>query len=86
LACRSSGKALALLQEWATVVQPTVEVIAVEGDEDDNRILECCLECNAHYLITGDQRDLLPLQTFQGTRIVNAATFLRELAALELSG
>jgi uncharacterized protein len=79
-------RTLALLQEWATVVQPTVEVTAVEGDEDDNRILECCLECNAQYLVTGDQRDLLPLQTIQGTRIINAATFLREFVALELLG
>jgi putative PIN family toxin of toxin-antitoxin system len=69
--------------QWVRVVEPTARVTVIQRKDSDNRILECCLECSAHYLITGDQRDLLPLQTFQGTRIMNAATFLQELAALE---
>jgi putative PIN family toxin of toxin-antitoxin system len=74
------------LYQWARVVEPRARVTVTQRQDSDNRVLECCLECNAQYLITGDQRDLLPLQTFQGTRIMNAATFLRELADLELPG
>jgi predicted nucleic acid-binding protein len=79
-------EAVADIRQWVRVVEPRARVTVIQRKDSDNRILECCLECNAHYLVTGDQRDLLPLQTFQGTRIVNAATFLREFVALELSG
>jgi putative PIN family toxin of toxin-antitoxin system len=75
--------AVADIYQWAMVVEPTSRVTVIQRKDSDNRILECCLECEAQYLITGDQRDLLPLQTFQGTRIMNAASFLRELANLE---
>jgi uncharacterized protein len=78
-------EAVANVYHWVRMIEPTSSVGVIQRKDSDNRILECCLECQAQYLITGDQRDLLPLQTFQGTRIMNAATFLRELADLELS-
>jgi uncharacterized protein len=78
-------EAVANVYHWVRMIEPTSSVGGIQRKDSDNRILECCLECQAQYLITGDQRDLLPLQTFQGTRIMNAATFLRELADLELS-
>ena len=68
-------------RQWANLVEPTVVVQGVCRDDDDNRILECCLECNADYLVTGDN-DLLVLGEFQGTRIVSAAAFLRIYAEL----
>jgi putative PIN family toxin of toxin-antitoxin system len=76
-------RVLANIQFWATVVEPTQAVTAVHTDPDDNNILECCLESQADYLVTGDRRDLLPLGSFQNTRIINAAAFLREMTLLE---
>lgn len=64
------------IPQWATIVEPTTPVSLISRNPDDNRILECCLEVNAHYLITGDRRDLLPLGSFRGTSIVTAAEFL----------
>ena len=64
------------LRQWVNLVEPTVEVRGVARDDDDNHILACCLEVAADYLITGD-RDLLVLNEFRGTIIVNGATFLR---------
>lgn len=64
------------LRQWVNLVEPTVAVEGVARDDDDNPILACCLEVAADYLITGD-RDLLVLNEFQGTIIVNGATFLR---------
>lgn len=69
-------RTLVLLREWATIVDPAAGVAVIAGDESDNRILECCLEVGADYLVTGDQ-DLLPLQTFQETTIMNAGGFLQ---------
>lgn len=64
------------LRQWVNLVEPTVVVEGIARDDDDNHILACCLEVAADYLITGDN-DLLVLESFEGTRIVNAATFLR---------
>ena len=64
------------LRQWVNLVEPTVAVEGVARDDDDNHILACCLEVAADYLITGD-RDLLVLNEFRGTIIVNGATFLR---------
>ena len=66
---------------WARVVEPVTTLSVIERNDADNRILECCLECHADYLVTGDRRDLLPLRNFRGTAIVNAADFLRLFAA-----
>ncbi len=64
------------IRSWATIVEPRMRVSVIQREEADNRILECALESEAHYLITGDQRDLLPLREFQGVRIVRATEFL----------
>lgn len=64
------------LRQWVNLVEPTVAVQGVARDDDDNHILSCCLEVAADYLVTGDN-DLLVLESFEGTPIVNAAAFLR---------
>ena len=69
-------RTIAQIPQWATIVDPTIPVSLISRNPADDRILECCLESNAHYLITGDRRDLLPLGSFQGTSIVTAAEFL----------
>ena len=64
------------LLQWAKMVVPTVAVQGVCRDADDDRILECSLQANANYLVTGD-RDLLVLNEFRGAVIVSGAEFLR---------
>ena len=64
------------LRRWVNMVEPAVAVRGIARDDNDNPILACCLEVAADYLITGD-RDLLVLNEFRGTVIVNGATFLR---------
>ena len=58
---------------------PYRKVDIVKNDEADNRILECALEAQAHYLVSGDKRHLLPLKKFEGIRIVSPAEFLEFL-------
>ena len=62
--------------QWARLIEPSTPPVSASRDPADNPILECCLECRADYLVTGDRRDLLPLRSFRGTTIVNAAAFL----------
>ncbi len=68
---------IADIREWAELVEPSTPAVSVGRDPADNPILECCLECRADYLVTGDRRDLLPLGNFRGTVILNAAAFLQ---------
>jgi len=49
--------------------------IAVIAHEPDNRILECAMEGQADYIISGDKH-LLDLKTYQGIKIVTLAEFL----------
>jgi putative PIN family toxin of toxin-antitoxin system len=52
---------------------------AVPRDPDDNMVLECAIEGNAQYIVTGD-KDLLTLKTFHDIQIVTASDFLKVLA------
>lgn len=67
---------IAHILRWSTIVEPTSPVTLISRNPPDDRILECCLEADADFLVTGDKRDLLPLGHFGGTSIVTAAEFL----------
>ena len=71
--------ALGRLRDAATLVEPPRRPPAVEGNEGDNRVLECAVEASADFLVTGDRRHLLPLGEHHGTRIENAPRFLSSL-------
>jgi len=49
-------------------------------DDDDNRILECAIEGEAHYIVTGD-RDLLELPAVSQYTILKVDEFLRIMQA-----
>jgi putative PIN family toxin of toxin-antitoxin system len=61
------------------VVHVPKALTAVCRDPDDNMVLECAVEGNAQYIVSGD-KDLLELKEFRGIRIVRAAEFLNLLA------
>ncbi|KJR43720.1 protein of unknown function DUF132 [Candidatus Magnetoovum chiemensis] len=52
----------------------TIDVI--KTDPDDNKYLECAVEGNANYIVSGDYH-LLELESFQGIGIVTPAEFLK---------
>lgn len=47
-------------------------------DKDDNKFLDCAIEANAIYIVTGDQ-DLLVLTEFQNTKIITAKEFVTKI-------
>ena len=70
---------LAVLRDTATILSPPPVVSAIADDHADNRVLECAVFASADYLITGARKHLLPLETFQGVRILRAPDFLKIL-------
>jgi len=52
---------------------------AVPRDPEDNMVLECAIEGQAQYVVSGDN-DLLVLKEFRGIQIVRASDFLKGLA------
>jgi putative PIN family toxin of toxin-antitoxin system len=52
----------------------------VKSDPTDDLFLATALAGGARVLVSGDRRHLLPLKEYAGVRIIDAATFARELA------
>jgi len=50
----------------------------ISRDIDDNKILQCGVEGNVDYIITGD-KDLLVLDNYKNIRIVNSSEYLNIL-------
>lgn len=65
------------LKTFSTLVNPGIR-ISVVSCEPDNRILECALEAQANYIITGDHH-LLDLKTYQEIKILTPAESLLEM-------
>jgi putative PIN family toxin of toxin-antitoxin system len=57
-------------------IRPKIKVSVVKEKDDDNRILECAIEGNAQYLISGDKKHLLPLKQYQGIKILSPAQLM----------
>lgn len=74
--------ALGALRNAATVIEPTRRPPAVDGNQGDNRVLECVVDADADFLVTGDRRHLLPLGLHHGATIANAPRFLSGLDSL----
>ncbi len=51
-------------------------VVTVSPDPDDDFLMSLSQDGKAQYLITGNKRDLLDLNEFNGTRIVTLTEFL----------
>jgi putative PIN family toxin of toxin-antitoxin system len=54
----------------ARLIEPSIQLDVVRTCDDDNRILECAVNGQASYLVTGDKSHLLPLRHFKGIEIV----------------
>ena len=52
------------------------QLIVVQDDPDDNKFIECALECKANYIISGDTH-LLNLKEYEGIKIIKSSEFLK---------
>ena len=67
------------VRESATLIIPRQSVSVIQEDEADNRVLECALEGNAEYIISGDKRHLLQMARYGEIEILSPDEFLRLL-------
>lgn len=63
------------IEEISELIFPSDRILEVLRDVDDHKILECALEADADFIVTGD-KDLLILKTFRNTGILLASEFL----------
>ena len=71
-----ANQAVEMLQDTATLIEPSRFPDVIAANHADNRILACAAETSADYLVTGDRRHLLPLGQHGTARILNAPRFL----------
>jgi putative PIN family toxin of toxin-antitoxin system len=60
----------------SSLVYPAERIDQIKRCQADNRILECAIEAQANYLITGDKRDILPIGKIENCIIVSPRRFL----------
>ena len=60
------------------LVSPEARLRVVKRKDSDNRILECAVAAQAKVLVTGDLKDLRPLNHFQGVEILTPREFLQK--------
>ncbi len=66
------------LTRVATIlVNPGLRIDLIKEDPPDNKFLECAVEAKVDYLISGDNKHLLPLKNFQGIKIISPSEFLK---------
>ena len=65
------------IEDLAEIVTPQKAVNTIKEDPDDNRILECALESNAHLVISGDHH-LLELKEYRNIKIISPSDYLKE--------
>ena len=74
-----------VLADYLTIIElaePTSVPRVVLNDPDDDQVLACALAAHADLIVTGDRKHLLPLGSYQGIDIVDAAEALRRLATV----
>jgi len=66
------------LMNICDIVDPKKKLNVIKADPDDNMVLECALEGEVGFIVSGDDH-LLDLKEFGGVRIVTADSFLKLL-------
>lgn len=84
---REANSRVKAIRNIASLVQPKEQITVITAKDDDNRILECAIEAQAEFLVTGDKEHLLPIRSYRGIKIVSPAQFLGLLELkVELKG
>ena len=66
------------LLSFLQTVKIANQLKGVTPDPDDDKVIECAVVASATHIVTGDQKHLLPLQSYQGILIVKAAELLAQ--------
>lgn len=61
--------------ETANIIETKSRLSVINEDPQDNRVLECAVDGEAEYIITGDKH-LLNLKSYKGIKILKVKEFL----------
>ena len=64
-----------ILWEVAEIIED-LPLVKIVKDPDDNKFLSAAMGGKAHYLVTGDAKDLLILKEYRGVQIITPAQFM----------
>jgi putative PIN family toxin of toxin-antitoxin system len=67
------------IESISSLISPSLRFSVISGHEADNRIIECAVEGAAQYIVSGDQRHILPLKEYQGAKILSPNESLKEM-------
>ena len=67
---------LTILFEAADIIDTKIKLDVVKEDSDDNMLIECAVEANADYIISGDKH-LKKLKEFRNIKIMAVSEFLK---------
>ncbi len=73
---KASQKLLDRITEISDVYQPSGLVKVIANNHGDNLVLETAWIGDAKYLVTGDKKHMLPLESFKTVQILNPKDFL----------
>jgi len=71
----SEREMLQRIGEISVLVRPKLKLKVIEEDLEDNKILDCALQANADFIISGDKH-LLRLKKFRNIKILTPRGFL----------
>lgn len=77
---KSAREVLADYVEFIEMVEPASVPRVVVGDLDDDQVIAAAVSARADLIASGDRKHLLPLGSYQGIPIVDAAEALRRIA------
>ena len=63
-----------LIREKAVKVKPTEKITKIKKDLADNRVLECALEAQVDFIVTGNKKHF-PFEKFHRAKVVNPQEF-----------
>ena len=67
-----------ILLSYSNIVEPTTKVNVVKADENDDKIIECAIDGEADFIVTGNQH-LPELGSYKRIKITTPAEFLKLL-------
>jgi putative PIN family toxin of toxin-antitoxin system len=79
LSLRFVKDTLELFKTVAELVETTSQLKVIAEPDDDNRVLECAVDGNAEFIVTGDTKHILPLKEYKGIKILRPSEFAKIL-------
>jgi len=71
-----AGRVMADFSTFTKPIRISSRINVVKDDPDDDKFIECAMECDAEFIISGDMH-LLNMKKYEGIDIINGATFLK---------